>query len=203
MQLINTLEQYSGLLTFLITFVYAVTTLFIMRANKKAADATLEQVLESRRQFAELNRPRIAVAFVHEKNRFCGLRISNEGQRMAERVRIDLEDEFIASLSSERLKNALLRQEQWECAIGAGQHFDLPLGETEFHGDAHKPLLRGTVHYCCGEQCYSHPFAIDANLCAASFEVSDTADELLQQLAAQTKELKKLRQALETPHSGE
>ena len=56
MQLIDTLEQYSGLLTFLITFVYAITTLFIMRANKKAADAALQAMRkdESTRREAEI-----------------------------------------------------------------------------------------------------------------------------------------------------
>ena len=166
MRLIDTLEQYSGLLTFLITFVYAVTTLFIMQANKKAADATLEQVQESRRQFAELNRPRLVVAFVHDKHNFCGLRIINEGQRMAEHVHIDLDDAFLESITSARIKEALLRQENGECAIGAGQHFDLPLGTAAFK-DPNKPLLLGTVYYSSNSERYSHDFSVvwdDINL---------------------------------------
>ena len=197
MRLIDTLEQYSGLLTFLITFVYAVTTLFIMQANKKAADATLEQVLESRRQFAELNRPRLVVAFVHDKRNFCGLRIFNEGQRMAEHVRVELDDAFLQSISSTRIKEALLRQEQGECAIGAGQHFDLPLGTAAFKGDQDAPLLLGTVYYSSDSERYSQDFSVDPHLYTERFDVQDDADELLQQLQAQTRELKKLRAALE------
>ncbi len=50
------LEKYSGALMVLITFIYVVATVEICRANIKSAEATREQLVESKRQFDETKR---------------------------------------------------------------------------------------------------------------------------------------------------
>lgn len=50
------IEQYSNSLMVLITFIYVVATIEICRANIKSAEATKEQLEESKRQFAENER---------------------------------------------------------------------------------------------------------------------------------------------------
>lgn len=55
-QFINFLDEHSGSLTFLITVVYVIATIFICAANIRAANATREQVKESKRQFDETRR---------------------------------------------------------------------------------------------------------------------------------------------------
>ena len=50
------MEKYSGALMVLITFVYVVATVEICRANIKSAEATREQLVESKRQFDETKR---------------------------------------------------------------------------------------------------------------------------------------------------
>lgn len=55
-QLINFLDVHSGSLTFLVTAVYVIATIFICYANLKSAKATREQVTESKRQFEEARR---------------------------------------------------------------------------------------------------------------------------------------------------
>ena len=50
------IEQYSNSLMVLITFIYVVATIEICRANIKSAEATKEQLEESKRQFAEIER---------------------------------------------------------------------------------------------------------------------------------------------------
>ena len=50
------MEQYSNSLMVLITFIYVVATIEICRANIKSAEATKEQLEESKRQFAENER---------------------------------------------------------------------------------------------------------------------------------------------------
>ncbi|MCI9469555.1 MAG: hypothetical protein HFG45_09750 [Oscillospiraceae bacterium] len=58
-QVINFLDKHSGSLTFLITAVYVIATILICRANIRAANATREQVEESKRQFEETQRLQI------------------------------------------------------------------------------------------------------------------------------------------------
>ena len=55
-QVLNFLETYSGAFTFLITVVYVIATIFICRANIKAANASRDQIAESQRQFNENRR---------------------------------------------------------------------------------------------------------------------------------------------------
>lgn len=55
-QIIDMLNNYSSLLTFIVTTVYAVITVFILRANKRSADASFSQIEESKRQFEENQR---------------------------------------------------------------------------------------------------------------------------------------------------
>ena len=50
------IEQYSNSLMVLITFIYVVATIEICRANIKSAEATKEQLEESKHQFAENER---------------------------------------------------------------------------------------------------------------------------------------------------
>ena len=50
------IEQYSNSLMVLITFIYVVATIEICRTNIKSAEATKEQLEESKRQFAENER---------------------------------------------------------------------------------------------------------------------------------------------------
>ena len=78
------IEQYSNSLMVLITFIYVVATIEICRANIKSAEATKEQLEESKRQFAENERLQMMPYFeiiVHDDIRdfveCIGLTISN------------------------------------------------------------------------------------------------------------------------------
>ena len=53
------LNKYSGALTFIVTTVYVIATIKILKANNESAKATREQVVESRRQFSENQRLQI------------------------------------------------------------------------------------------------------------------------------------------------
>ena len=57
------LNEYSGALTFIVTTVYVIATVKILKANDESAKATREQVVESRRQFSENQRLQIMPSF--------------------------------------------------------------------------------------------------------------------------------------------
>ena len=54
----------------IITAIYVVATIFICLANIKSAEATREQLAESKRQFEEGNRAYITYSFIYEKRAF-------------------------------------------------------------------------------------------------------------------------------------
>ena len=56
MKIIEFLESYSGAFTVIVTVIYVIATIFIYSANKKAANASRDQIAESQRQFDENRR---------------------------------------------------------------------------------------------------------------------------------------------------
>jgi len=61
--LFDLINTYSGALTFIVTTVYVIATVKILKANNESAKATREQVVESRRQFSENQRLQIMPSF--------------------------------------------------------------------------------------------------------------------------------------------
>ena len=76
------IEQYSNSLMVLITFIYVVATIEICRANIKSAEATKEQLEESRSQFEEAKRL--------ECMPFLQLEIPTEQERPLFEIELDL-----------------------------------------------------------------------------------------------------------------
>ena len=63
-QLISYLNDNSGAMTFLVTAVYVVATIFICWANIQSANASKAQLKEMQRQFYSINRPIVSVEIV-------------------------------------------------------------------------------------------------------------------------------------------
>ena len=93
-----------------LTAIYVLATILICYYNYGATKASRDQAAEMRRQYEEDNRPYITVEFIYERKAFYGLRFSNHGKRLANHVRIQLDQTFLDSLKepsfSEMLKRA-------------------------------------------------------------------------------------------------
>ena len=179
-----------------ITFVYVVATICIMRANNKSAKATREQVDEMRYQFAEMNRPSISVELVYEKRSFYMLRFTNHGTRTAEHVSFEFDPAFVDSLPDSFRKHVLGVKGK-ECVIGVGQHYDLFFANDEIRGKKDLAPASGVVTYqCCGRE-FSDSFSIDLLNYMTFYSVHSEEEDLLKAIKEHNRELKRIRQILE------
>ena len=181
----------------ILTAIYVLATILICYFNFGSAKASREQTVEMHRQYEEENRPYITVELIYERKVFYGLRFSNHGKRLANHVRIQLDQAFLDSLNEPSFKAALERTKGKECIIGIGQHYDLYFGTNKFRGNSEKTALSGQVTYQDGKHTYTETFNIDFDSYATFFSVNSDADDFLKEMKAQTKELKGIKEALQ------
>ena len=82
----------------LLTAIYVIATILICYFNYGATKVSREQAAEMRRQYEEENRPYITVELIYERKAFYGLRFFNHGKRLANHVKIQLDQAFVDSL---------------------------------------------------------------------------------------------------------
>ena len=179
-----------------LTGIYVLATIFICLFNYGSAKASKDQLAEMRRQFDEENRPYITVELIYERRTFYGLRFSNHGKKVANHVRIELDQAFLDSVTEPSFKQALDKTKGKECIIGIGQHYDLFFGSNEFRKSNNKVALSGNVVYNDGKLTYTEPFSVDFDSYATIYSVNTDADDMLKELKVQTRELKGIKDAL-------
>ena len=179
-----------------LTGIYVLATIFICLFNYGSAKASKDQLAEMRRQFDEENRPYITVELIYERRTFYGLRFSNHGKKVANHVRIELDQAFLDSVTEPSFKQALDKTKGKECIIGIGQHYDLFFGSNEFRKSNNKVALSGNVIYNDGKLTYIEPFSVDFDSYATIYSVNTDADDMLKELKVQTRELKGIKDAL-------
>lgn len=173
-------------------------TIFICYYNYRSAKAANAQVAEMKRQSEEENRPYITVEIVYE-NKICYiLRFSNYGRRIANHVNIQLRQDFIDSILVPEFKAQLNKMKDRECIIGVGQHYDLYLGSNELRDNPNLAPISGCVTYCEGSNSFRDEFSIELKYYTPFFSMTSNANDPVKALKAQTDELRKIRQYLET-----
>lgn len=182
LEIIEFLDDHSGSLTFLVTFVYVVATIFICWANIKSANASKKQLEEMQRQYAESNRPNIEVEVVFLKRSAYGLRFINHGNQTANNVKIELNSEFIDALPEKQLASMLHKQKDKRCIIGVGQHYDLYFGSNALRENPPSIPAKGTIYYQDNGQEYESDFEIDVVNYGTFFSVDNEHDDLMKQL---------------------
>lgn len=180
----------------IITAIYVVATIYICRANIRSAEATREQLAESKRQFEEGNRAYITYSFIYEKRAFYGLRFTNNGKRVAKKVKIVLSDDFIKSLKNSKYEDRLKLVSNNECVLGVGQSIDVFFGGAEFRNNTEKLPIEGDIMYFDDAGDYCEHFIIDFNSYPPIFTVNSEIEDLRQELKHQTAELKQLNREI-------
>jgi len=179
-----------------LTGIYVIATIFICRFNYGATQASKEQAAEMRRQYDEDNRPYITVELIYERRAFFGLRFSNHGKRLADHVRIQFKQEFINSIAEPSFKKIVEQTRGKECIIGIGQHYDLFFGSNAFLKNSAKVNISGEMLYSDGKRSYSETFSIDFDSYATLYYLKTDTDDFLNEMKAQTKELKSIKDTL-------
>ena len=186
---------------FWITLVYVIATCVICYFNHQSAKATREQLVESRRQFEEANRAYITYSFIYEKRAFYGLRFTNHGKRVAKRVKIVLNKEFIDSLNNSSYTERLSKISNNECVLGVNQSIDIYFGGNEFRDNTEKMPIEGDVIYYDGIGEYCEHFIIDFNSYPPIFTVDSELEDIRKEIKNQTRSLEQLRREMSFLHS--
>lgn len=125
----------------LLTFVYAIATIWIVVSNSRMAHATRKQVRELQRQFHEQTRPRVNVRIESVRGGLICLVIENTGASPARDVRVSVNEESAAGIPDdlgERLRELMQSviylppQQKLYCTLGA---------PGDFHRLSESPLL--------------------------------------------------------------
>ena len=161
LELISFLDTHNGALMVVITLVYVIATIKICRANLRSADATREQVEESKRQYEEEHRAFISYEFIYEHRAWYGLRFSNHGKRIASNVQIKLDKAFLDSIIEPQFRDSLSSLDGRVFTLGIGQSYDIFLGTNAFRERRDKIPVQGTIEYKDRNSAYSEPFLID------------------------------------------
>lgn len=196
-EFISYLNHNSGAMTFLITAVYVVATVFICWANIQSANASKAQLKEMQRQFRSINRPIISVEIVHLRRMFWVLRFTNYGTQTAFNAKIIIDSEFIESLSEPEYKEIVKDNNGKIKTIGINQSYDLFIGANSFRNrDAHVPI-KGIIHYWGIDNSeYKEDFIIETQNYATFFTVNTDNDDLMEKLKEQNEELKNINYSL-------
>lgn len=178
----------------IITGVYVIATIFICLANIKAANASKEQLQEVQKQFAETNRPIIELEFHYNRRTWYIARFVNRGNLSAQHVKINLDQEFINSLSEESMRKELERIKGKECIIGAGQHYDLYIGSNQLRKNPNMKPLTGTIKYESQGKTYQSDLFVDLEHYMTFYSSTTDEEDLLKSIKKISDELKDMKQ---------
>ena len=186
----------------IITAVYVIATVAICWANIQAAKASKAQLDEMKRQYAAENRPIIEIEFRYERKTWYIIRLVNHGRQAAQHVRIKLDQEFIDSLPEQGFRDVLNRQNEKECIIGVGQHYDLYIGSNAMRGNPNMRPATGDIYYEGYQDSYSDKIFIDLKNYMTFFSSTTEYDDLLKAVKNNAEELKGIKQALQNQGEG-
>ncbi|MGN0607115.1 MAG: hypothetical protein ACI4JM_11390 [Oscillospiraceae bacterium] len=183
------LNDNSGALTVIITFVYVVATIFIWNANKLSANATKEQLAESKRQFDEQNRPYMSCEYIFVNRTYCGIRFYNYGSKPAENVTFKINEEFLEIV---KYKERFSKLNESVYLFGIGQHFDFFFSNSADFNSKSKVPFKVTIKYSCDGKEYSDNVEIpfDKQLPIESYNSFE--DDILKEVKEQNDLLKKI-----------
>ena len=183
-----------------VTIIYVAATIFISWANIKSADASKKQLLEMKRQYEEMNRPLIEVEFQYIRRTWYIVRFVNNGRNTAQRVKINLDPDFVNSLPEENIKSELNKLKGKECIIGVGQHYDLFIGSNALRGNPNMHPVTGTVEYRSEDKVYTTDICIDLEHYMTFYSTKTDEEDMLKYVKQISAELKDIKGVLENQY---
>ena len=180
----------------LITLVYVVATIFICWANFKSAKFSKEQVREMQKQFEENNRPYVETELIFVKRAFYGLRFINNGNIVANNVRVELSSDFVDSLEPS-MRERIKKQEGKSCVIGAHQSYDLYFGTSKYLKENYKAPASGKINYFAKNKEYEENFSIDLENYMTIFSVNSDYEDVIELAKKYNSALKEIKHSVD------
>lgn len=154
LEIIKFLDTHSGSLTFLVTAVYVFATIFICRANIKAAKAATDQIEVTKRQIKEsidqfnaVNRPFVTVRFDIIRSGLLCFVIENEGPLPAHNVKIRINKEFLENIKDADEKTRLEELNESSLYLASKQKITVLLGGNLSFDDIAAEIAKIDISY--------------------------------------------------------
>lgn len=160
----------------ILTFVYVIATIAICIFNYKSAKATREQIAESKRQFEEVNRPYVNIVFEIVKGGLACLIISNNGSKIAENVKININKNFL-DLLNEQDRKQIMKFTSESIVIGINQKWILCIGSHLELTKLSKEKIIVDITYNDGEKQFKDKSTITLNGYLGTLMIEDTEGE--------------------------
>lgn len=183
-----------------LTSVYVLATIVICYFSYCAAKASKEQTKELQQQFLAENRPIITTEVIFERRRYYGLRLTNHGRRVAKHVIIEFDSKFINSIIEPAFQQIVKEQNEKECIIGIGQHYDLFFGTSKFRNRPQKAPILFRIKYSDADHTFEEEVNIDFTKYATFYSTESDADDIKLEMKKMTHELKKINTTLSDFH---
>ena len=183
-------------MTFLITVVYVVATIFICWANIRSAKATRAQVAEQQREFEETNRAFVTVTFEIIKSGLAVLRIQNHGKRIATDVSVHISDAFVENMEDKMDREHVQKLCHSIFTIGIGQSWYICIGSHLQIDQMSKELLTVTISYRDSVTQYCETISIDLKQYFWSLIYDSPIEDMRQEIKESTKELKSIGKSM-------
>ena len=192
------LDLHAGSLTFLITFVYVIATIFICQANIKSAKSTREQVLEQKKQFEEEHRAFVTVDIEIIRSGLLAIRFQNHGKRIADNIKVDISSAFLENIPDKKDRDNIKKLCACKFSLGINQFFYINMGT---HLDLHqlkKHLCEIEISYNDYNSNYSDKQIIDFNQYSGRLIYESPTEDIYQEIRKVVKELSTTNKLLNT-----
>lgn len=176
----------------IITAIYVVATIFICHANIKSAQATREQLAESKRQFDEENRAFVTVTFEMIRGGLAVLCIENHGKRIADNISIRIAQDFLDNMDEDSAKELTKKLSNSSFQLGIGKKLYAFLGSHLDLENLSKVPLNIDITYqdLVGE--YTEKTVIDLSQYLWSLMYNSVAEDTKKEIASIAKSLKSI-----------
>ena len=180
-----------------ITFVYVVATIFICRANMKSAEATREQIAESKRQFEEESRAYVTVSFDVVRSGLLTLKIKNHGKRIANNIRVKIAPEFIANMQNKQMSAYAEKLSDSVFTLGIDQSLYVSLGTNSDLKQMASERLSIEIDYQDSVSKYHETTVIDLTQYFWILMYKSPEEDVYQEMKKVTKELQSINRSIQ------
>lgn len=181
-----------------ITGISVFISMLMCIASYKSVKVASAQVAEMQKQYSEKNRPYITVEFIYERRAFYGLRIANQGQRLANHVKLKFSDDFLKSVPDSKYQTLLEKQKDKTFILGIGAHYDIYVGGNKLRDIKNKKTIEGSIEYYDENVRYEDFFSVDVENYATFYSVDSDIDDLKKKINEQNSILKDIATELRT-----
>lgn len=112
----------------ILTAVYVLATILIWLSNRSSAIATRDQIKESHDQFIDANRAFVNVDFDIIRDELFVLKITNNGNRTAQNVHVEISDKFQEVIRDKRCAEQIELLNKSTFSLGIGQSMYARIG---------------------------------------------------------------------------